>query len=162
MRSRTCSVCLVLLLWAWGTLHAQVYTGTIAGRVTDQTGAVLPGVSIILNADVLIRPETAVSSSTGAYRFAELPIGTYTLSFELPAFQKFVREGIILTAGSHKPSMPNSVLRTYKRPLPFRVSRLSWMYAKRAYQRVSRTRGWRTSRQRATPGLSSSRLPAWP
>jgi hypothetical protein len=91
---------LVLLLVACASLNAQVYTGTIAGRITDQTGAVLPGVSVTLTANVLIRPELAVSSSTGAYRFAELPIGTYSLTFELPGFQTLVREGIILTAGS--------------------------------------------------------------
>jgi hypothetical protein len=96
----TCLVALGLALSVGSTAYAQVYTGTIAGRVTDQTGAVLPGVTVTITSDVLIQPESAVTSETGSYRFAELAIGTYTVTFELPGFQTLIREGIILTAGS--------------------------------------------------------------
>jgi hypothetical protein len=53
-----------------------------------------------LSSDRLLRPETAVSSRTGSYRFAELPIGTYSVTFKSVGFQTFVREGVILAAGS--------------------------------------------------------------
>ena len=99
MRSRTCSVCLVLLLGALGTLHAQVYTSAIWGKVTDSTGAVLPGVTITLSSDRLIQPETTATSENGTYRFAELPIGTYELRFELAGFNTLIRQDIILDAG---------------------------------------------------------------
>jgi len=93
-------VVLCLALGVALTADAQVYTGTIAGRVEDQTGGVLPGTTVTISSNVLIQSESAVTSGTGAYRFAELPIGTYTVTFELPGFKTLVREGIILTAGS--------------------------------------------------------------
>ncbi len=83
-----------------GVGAAQVYTGTIAGRVTDQTGAVLPGATVTINSDRLLQPQTAVTTETGAYRFAELPIGTYTVTVSLPGFQTIVQEGVILGAGA--------------------------------------------------------------
>lgn len=90
---------LVLILGVSGGLYAQLYTAAIDGRVTDQTGAVLPGVNVTITSPVLIRPQMATTTETGAYRFAELPIGTYTITFELAGFQTVIREGIILTAG---------------------------------------------------------------
>ncbi len=93
-------IALALVLGIGAAAHAQVYTGTVAGRVTDQTGAVLPGVTVTLTADVLIQPEVATTSETGSYRFAELAIGTYTVTFELPGFQTLIREGIALRAGA--------------------------------------------------------------
>ena len=89
-----------LVLGVGTAADAQVYTGTIVGRATDQTGAVLPGVTVTITADVLIQPETFVTSDTGSFRFAELARGTYTITFELPGFQTLIREGVILAAGA--------------------------------------------------------------
>ncbi len=99
-RSLTTFLALAPALSVGGTAYAQIYTGTIAGRVSDQTGAVLPGVLITLTSEVLIQPQTATTSATGSYRFAELAIGTYITTFELSGFQKLIRENIILTAGA--------------------------------------------------------------
>lgn len=60
---------------------AQVQTGEITGRVTDNTGAVLPGVTITLTGTTLIQPQVATSSATGTYNFPRLPIGTYTVKY---------------------------------------------------------------------------------
>ena len=105
MQSRTCSVCLILLLGVWGTAQAQVYTGAIWGRVTDSTGGVLPGVSVILSSDRLIQKETATTSENGTFRFAELPIGTYQVRFELTGFQTLIREDVVVDAGATMPVM---------------------------------------------------------
>jgi hypothetical protein len=78
---------------------AQVETGEIAGRVQDNTGAVLPGATVTLSATSLIQPLTAVTSDTGAYQFPRIPIGTYAVRFELPGFKTVVREGIQITIG---------------------------------------------------------------
>jgi hypothetical protein len=78
---------------------AQVQTGDITGKVTDNTGAVLPGVTVTLTGATLIQPQTAMSSDTGTYSFTRLPIGTYTVKFELPGFKTVVREDIRLTLG---------------------------------------------------------------
>ena len=78
---------------------AQVQTGDITGRVADNTGAVLPGVAVTATSPVLITPLTAVSSSTGTYQFPRVPIGTYTLRFELPGFSTLVSENVTVTIG---------------------------------------------------------------
>src|SRR6476646_6179754 len=92
---------LVCLLVLAGVLpaRAQVSTGEIFGKAADGTGAVLPGVSVTLSGSSLIQPLVAVTSETGAYRFPRIPIGTYTVSFEIAGFKKFVRGDVIIQAG---------------------------------------------------------------
>ena len=90
---------LLALLLGVAPAAAQVQTGEITGRVTDDTGAVLPGVTVTLTSPVLIQPQTAVSSETGSFRFPLIPIGTYSVKFDLPGFKTVVREGIAVTIG---------------------------------------------------------------
>ena len=78
---------------------AQVQTGEITGRVSDDTGAVLPGATVTLTSPALIQPLTATSSETGSFRFPQIPIGTYSVKFELPGFKTVVREGIVVSIG---------------------------------------------------------------
>jgi hypothetical protein len=79
MRVRTIlSVLVGLLIATAATAGAQQPTGEIFGKVTDQSGAVLPGVSVTLSAPSLLQPLTAVTSATGTYQFPRLDIGTYT------------------------------------------------------------------------------------
>jgi len=68
----------------------QTATGRILGTVTDQTGAVIPGASIAAtNVDTKVVYQT-VTNEAGLYQVPLLPIGTYTVSAELPGFQKAV------------------------------------------------------------------------
>ena len=90
---------LLALLLGVAPAVAQVQTGEITGRVTDDTGAILPGVTVTLSSPVLIQPQTAVSSGTGTFRFPLIPIGTYSVKFELPGFKTVVREDITVTIG---------------------------------------------------------------
>jgi hypothetical protein len=78
--------------------EAQVGTGEIFGRVTDNTGAVLPGVTVTLSGPALLQPMVATTSETGSYQFPRLPIGTYTVvrPDRVPAV---VREGIRVDIG---------------------------------------------------------------
>jgi hypothetical protein len=78
---------------------AQQQTGEIFGKVTDQQGGVLPGVTVTLTAPHLLQPLTAITSETGTYQFPRLPIGTYTVKFELTGFKTVVNEGIHVTVG---------------------------------------------------------------
>ena len=72
----------------------------IAGVVTDNTGAVLPGVTVTATSPALQVPSvTSVSDERGEYRLSPLPIGLYTVLFELPGFQNVRREGVRLTVG---------------------------------------------------------------
>jgi hypothetical protein len=89
----------VVLILSAAPVLAQVETGEISGRVTDNTGAVLPGVTVTLTGPALIQPQTAVTSDTGTYQFPRIPIGAYSVRFELPGFKTVVREGIQITIG---------------------------------------------------------------
>jgi hypothetical protein len=100
MKVRATAIAALLALLVGVTpVLAQVQTGEITGRVTDDTGALLPGVTVTISSPVLIQPQAAVSSETGTFRFPLIPIGTYTVKFELPGFKTFVREGITVSIG---------------------------------------------------------------
>lgn len=75
-------------------VHAQDFRGRINGTVTDNTGAVLPGVTVTTSSAALIQPQMQVTGADGSYRFLALPPGVYDLMFELPGFQGVKREGI--------------------------------------------------------------------
>lgn len=74
-------------------------TGEIGGRVTDASGAVLPGVLVTLTSPVLLQAATATTSETGSYRFPRLSIGTYNIAFELAGFSRVLRENIEVEIG---------------------------------------------------------------
>jgi hypothetical protein len=70
----------------------------IAGTVRDTSGAILPGVTVEASSPALIeKVRAAVSDGTGQYRIEDLRPGTYTVTFTLPGFSAFRREGVELT-----------------------------------------------------------------
>jgi hypothetical protein len=89
----------VLVLIPISAAFAQQQTGEIFGRVTDKSGAVLPGVTVNVEGAALIQPRVTVTSDSGTYRVPELPIGTYRVSFELPGFRTMVLPDIRITIG---------------------------------------------------------------
>lgn len=95
------SLLLVLVAGGSSPLLAQTLgNANIHGKVTDETGGALPGVSITASSAALIeRQLVVVSEPDGSYRFSELPIGDYQVAFELSGFQRHIREDLHLTAG---------------------------------------------------------------
>src|ERR1043166_1052476 len=90
---------LFIVIIAASSARAQVQTGSIAGVVTDQSSAVLPGVTVSLTGEKLIGGgQTQTTDTAGAYRFDRLPPGTYTVRFELQGFRGVSREGIVVNA----------------------------------------------------------------
>src|SRR5258706_103686 len=74
--------------------------GAIAGVARDTTGAVLPGVTVEVASPALIEKiRVAVTDEQGNYKIIELPSGTYTVTFALPGFNTFKRDGIAISAG---------------------------------------------------------------
>ena len=65
---------------------AQLTTADILGRVTDSTGAVLPGATITIENVATHDVRTVPSNETGDYLFNLLPIGTYSVKVELQGF----------------------------------------------------------------------------
>ena len=95
---RLVMIALALLLSA--TAWAQQASG-IAGVVRDTSGAVLPGVTVEAASPALIeKVRTVVTDGEGRYNIVDLRPGTYVVTFTLPGFSTFRREGIELTAGS--------------------------------------------------------------
>jgi hypothetical protein len=86
------ALCLAFLLT--GVAGAQEFRGRINGTVTDNTGAVLPGVTVTVSSPALIQPQVQVTGAEGDYRFLALPPGVYDLTFELAGFQTVKREGV--------------------------------------------------------------------
>lgn len=90
----------VLVSLAACSLAAQVVTGTISGRVTDTSGAVVPGTAIqIQNLDTGFS-RTIEADASGRYAIQNLPLGIYSVTAQRDGFQTAVRRGITLTVGS--------------------------------------------------------------
>ena len=81
-----------------GLARAQT-TGEIYGKVTDKSGAVVPGVTVTLTSPALLQPQTAITSGTGVYRFPGIPIGTYSVKFTLAGFTTVVHDGVNIVMG---------------------------------------------------------------
>ena len=72
-------------------------TGAIAGTARDTSGAVLPGVTVEASSPALIeKSRTTVTDDNGEYKIIELRPGTYTVTFTLPGFNTFKRDGLEL------------------------------------------------------------------
>ncbi len=70
---------------------------SIEGVARDSSGAVLPGVTVEASSPALIeKVRSVVTDSTGQYKIIDLRPGTYAITFSLPGFNTFKREGIEL------------------------------------------------------------------
>src|SRR6185295_19443035 len=98
----------LLLLAIVGVVSAQT-TGSIVGRVTDEQGGVLPGVTVEVRSPALQGTRTVVSDETGTYRLTLLPPGPYTVSFTLEGFAADSRKDVAV--GLDKDTVLNPVLR---------------------------------------------------
>lgn len=79
---------------------AQQTSATILGQIRDESGAVLPGVSVTATSSALqLQQVVDVTNEQGEFRLTPLPIGSYTLVFALDGFQSVRREDIRLTVG---------------------------------------------------------------
>jgi hypothetical protein len=91
----------VVIAVAWLVLlpAGALAQSAIAGLVTDNSGAVLPGVTVEASSPVLIEKiRSVVTDGQGRYTIVDLRPGTYRVSFALPGFSTQVREGLVLPA----------------------------------------------------------------
>ncbi|MCG3194991.1 MAG: hypothetical protein DIJKHBIC_04259 [Thermoanaerobaculia bacterium] len=78
---------LVLPLLVATQVFAQgMGTGTISGRITDQEGQGLPGVTVTAKSPALQGSRSAVTNVNGDYLLPNLPAGDYTLNYSMPGF----------------------------------------------------------------------------
>ena len=86
-------LCVTLLSLAAPTF-AQEFRGRINGTITDNTGAILPGVTVTATSPAMIQPQVQVSGADGSYRFLALNPGLYGIEFDLTGFQKVQRKDV--------------------------------------------------------------------
>jgi carboxypeptidase family protein len=78
----------------------SVVSAEIRGTVTDESGGVLPGVTVQVTSPALqVRQMVAVTEPDGTYRVSGLPIGRYRAEYTVQGFQSLVREDLVLSAG---------------------------------------------------------------
>jgi outer membrane receptor protein involved in Fe transport len=78
---------------------AQRTTGTLVGVTKDDTGAVLPGVTVTLTGEHLVGSRSSVSNEQGLYHFAAIPPGTYNVTYTMPGFGTLNRTGVRVAVG---------------------------------------------------------------
>src|SRR6187431_2554419 len=82
-------------LFMSGVAFAQG-TAQLNGRVTDESNAVLPGVTVVATQTETGFTRTVVTDETGAWVMPNVPIGPYRLEISLQGFRTYVQTGIVL------------------------------------------------------------------
>ena len=97
------SIAIVVVFFTLALAHTAIAQelSAIIGQVRDESGAVLPGVTVSVSSPVLqVKQVTDVTNVQGEYRITPLPIGTYTVSYQLDGFSSMRQEGIRLDLGA--------------------------------------------------------------
>jgi Carboxypeptidase regulatory-like domain len=89
----------IVLLLASLTLSLPQTGGDIAGVVTDQTGAVVPGCTITVTNTETNVSRVSVTDSRGEYSVPALAVGWYRISAGLAGFRTQTREGVTVSLG---------------------------------------------------------------
>src|SRR5262249_34781406 len=87
---------ILAILFFITVLSAQGVRATIVGRVTDDTGAVLPGANITITNVGTNESRSVIANDNGEYAIPQLAPGQYTLTAEFAGFNKVIRSGIVL------------------------------------------------------------------
>ena len=98
--------CPSLLRAAWAALlvslvavsgFAQIQSGNIFGKVVQNDGSALPGVTVTLTG--IGAPQTTYTDEQGSYRFINLSPGSYTIKAELAGLGTATRSGVTVNIG---------------------------------------------------------------
>jgi hypothetical protein len=82
-----CSVLLVLASSMLLTAQNVVLTGSLGGRVTDPSGAIVPGASVVVQSLATGVQQSAETNRAGLYRFPVVMPGTYSITASLKGFR---------------------------------------------------------------------------
>jgi hypothetical protein len=82
-----CSVLVILASCAWLSAQNVVLTGALDGRVTDKSGAVVPGASVVVQNLATGVKQSAETNHAGLYRFPVVMPGTYSIVASLKGFR---------------------------------------------------------------------------
>ncbi|HVO60895.1 MAG TPA: carboxypeptidase-like regulatory domain-containing protein, partial [Terriglobales bacterium] len=96
-RTNSCLVLFVLLgaVVAWASI-----TGSISGVVTDPSGAVISGATVVATNTQTGIKNTVTTDSKGFYSFPSLDVGTYNLEVSQSGFKTLTKTGLVIDANS--------------------------------------------------------------
>jgi hypothetical protein len=80
------------------TAAAQLDQGQIAGTITDASGAIVPGATVIAVNTQSRLSRTVQTGQNGLYILTSLPVGTYEVTIEAPGFKKLVKTNVTVDA----------------------------------------------------------------
>src|SRR5215468_11436585 len=81
---------------------AQGQSSAVQGRVIDDSGSALPGVTVVVTHQGSGVFRQVVSNSDGSYFLTNIVPGPYRISAELTGFRKYERSDILLTVGAER------------------------------------------------------------
>ncbi len=97
---KTFVLLMLVVSMAIGFSYAQQQTGAIGGTVKDDTGEVVPGVTVEIRGPTLAGGiKSEITTTSGTYLFRALPPGTYTAIFSLQGLKTVEKKGIIVSKG---------------------------------------------------------------
>lgn len=82
-------------------VHAQTYRGGINGTVTDKNDAAIANANVSAVEKATNTSYHAVSSSAGEFNFANLPVGTYTVTISFSGFSTAKYDNVQVAAGTN-------------------------------------------------------------
>src|SRR5690348_6427818 len=86
-----------LMFWGVATVEAQVDRGSVAGTVTDSSGAVVPDAAVTIVNVGTQQTTRLTSDSSGNFLATNLPIGQYTVTFEKSGFKRTVHSNVTVS-----------------------------------------------------------------
>ena len=81
-----------------GVILAQGSSGSISGRIVDQTGSGVPGAEVRLQNEVIQDSRTFTSGANGDFLFVDIQPGTYSVTVKASGFKELSKTGLQLTA----------------------------------------------------------------
>jgi Carboxypeptidase regulatory-like domain len=99
-RVRVVSLLALMALALSAPLFAQQGTSSITGKVTDEQGAVLPGVAVVVTNEETGIFREVTSSEEGTYLVTQIVPGRYKVTAKLTGFRTMERSGLILQVGT--------------------------------------------------------------
>jgi hypothetical protein len=97
MKNKLLFLLLIICVLTAGTAFAQVTPeGKITGKVIDNQGSPLPGVTVEATSPKLVGKASTVTDGNGIYRIMALPSGTYNITYTLAGFDTLIRKDVTL------------------------------------------------------------------
>ena len=108
---RRIAVVLAIVLHLPSRLFAQTSGASLRGRVVDESGSAVPGVTVTATNTQTGLQRVAVTESDGSYRFLALPVGSYRITAELAGFAVVTVENVTLNVATTRVG-PTGFIRT--------------------------------------------------